>query len=671
MSDTGSSPFVERPRLILDEESDLNSRQIISNLQFQISSLKTEKDLLQQGKDSMADKYEALLTKKNEEITCLQSDFDYVFKQKDELQSKYDNIQQIHGSNVESLQSQLKETVGKFEDIKANKERLYVKYTKLFHENEQVKSDLEFHKNCHNQMNDKVSSLQEEKKDLYKANDELVEKLESVSEQLVAITENKINQHLQDQCTELERKNNDLQLKVDLLLQNKTSVELLKQKNISLTNKISLLSSLEEKYCKLEIENIELANKFDVFFKAIHDATEKGDNQTNESAVMEFMNKYKRLQNLNLVLQDKYNQSMTNVSEVQAELSDLKQRCSEIELKIGSVNESLATKQAFIDKLERQKLLNVKEIEYLRDQLKRLEELNMRRSKEKTDEKSTDQYMTNLEKLVDEYRTEINTLQKQIQSQMPQAAIQAGNKRPRLIGDEIQNNFKSQVSILEKENLKLSSTIKNLEFSNKTLEEKLKNLENLESKKNELHILQLKLNPASQDQQIKQQTLDLLNKENQDLIQTFIKNEKSNDMIPKSLFERQEFDKSQLQAKIDQLNKRINRLREIYTQKSRDILSVISKFFGYSIEFLPSPINSNNLSSRIKLVSKYMNNKDESNNAYLVLDMNTKSLKANGNLEFKTLCEDLVTNWVSDKDQIPCFLSALNLSIYEKYVCEK
>ena len=87
---------------MLDEDSEFNSRQLISNLQFQISSLKTEKSLLQQSKESMAEKYEALLIKKNEEVVSLQNDFDYLFKQRDELQSKYDNSQQINGKTVES-----------------------------------------------------------------------------------------------------------------------------------------------------------------------------------------------------------------------------------------------------------------------------------------------------------------------------------------------------------------------------------------------------------------------------------------------------------------------------------------------------------------------------------------------------------------------------------------
>ena len=45
---------------------------------------------------------------------------------------------------------------------------------------------------------------------------------------------------------------------------------------------------------------------------------------------------------------------------------------------------------------------------------------------------------------------------------------------------------------------------------------------------------------------------------------------------------------------------------------------------------------------------------------YLILDVQSKSLKANGNYEFKTMCEELVSQWVNDKHQIPCFLSALN-----------
>ena len=140
------------------------------------------------------------------------------------------------------------------------------------------------------------------------------------------------------------------------------------------------------------------------------------------------------------------------------------------------------------------------------------------------------------------------------------------------------------------------------------------------------------------------------------------------DYVPKSVFARQENDKDILQAKIDQLSKKLNRLKNVYTEKSKEILAIISRFFGYVIEFIPSPINLNDFCSKIKLVSKYMIQKDKEHSPpYLILDVQSKSLKANGNYEFKTMCEELVSQWVNDKHQIPCFLSALNLKIFEDY----
>ncbi|KAF8004526.1 hypothetical protein HF325_001974 [Metschnikowia pulcherrima] len=342
---------------------------------------------------------------------------------------------------------------------------------------------------------------------------------------------------------------------------------------------------------------------------------------------------------------------------------------TEYEPQINTLNAQVSTQNVQLQELKTTKILNEREIEFLRQSLKDLDDLTSRQkspsssqTKDNTEKLAMNQYLTNLEKLVDDYKQEIELLRKK--SSTPTINHNVPTKRPRLVDEEI-TNLKTANS-LRKENLELSAKVKDLQEEIEILRKQLA-LSKKGSDEIGQQVLELRANPFSALQMIKQETLDLLRKENHELIAKYV-NSETVDSIPKSLFARQENDKDMLQSKIDQLMKKLNRLRSVYADKSRDLVAIISRFFGYSIEFIPSPVNPNDLCSKIKLVSKYIAQKGlDDNNPYLIIDVHSRSLKANGNYEFKSLCEDLVDRWVSEKHQIPCFLSALNLKIYEEY----
>lgn len=665
MPDTGSSPFVERPGNILNDDSEYNLKQVISNLQFQLSSAKTEKNLLEQGKSSLAEEYEKVISKKNEELTTLQEDVKFLYKQREELQSKIENQAQIHEQQCNTLKRDIDNLTQSHSKKISSFDRIEFKYNNVVGKYEHVKSDYNYELQINDQLRERIESLQEKESKLLKLNDDLSENLRLAANQLA----NDKSQYLQLQNDNLKKTNNQLQLKVDDLLQNKTSVELLKQQNISLMNKASRLEEYEQKYLSISIENSILKTKFDDYFKIINEYIKHDGDDTNESIVLKFVNKFKELRNSNIVLLDKIAQTQLKLTQTEEVTKTLQGQIeNDLYPQMNLLKEECKSKIQTIAKLESQKSLNVKEIEFLRSSLKKFDELDQKKTNDVSSE-ATNQYLTNLEKLVDEYKNEIDKLQKNLQSQSSQNNEQSesiGDKRPRIIDDAMKVKLSSSnVKSLESENLELLTKIETLSEEILRLNQRNKSLEQINTRRESFHVLQYKSNPFNKDQLVKQVSLDLLRKENEDLIKSYVENKSCDvDQIPKSVFARQEQDKEILQTKIDQLMKKINRLKSIYSDKSKDILSIISKYFGYSIEFVPNPVNPNDLSSRIKLVSRYLN-KNSANNGYLILDLNTKSLKANGNSVFKNLCEDLVAKWVNEKGQIPCFLSALNLKIFE------
>ncbi|KAG7661141.1 MAD1 [[Candida] subhashii] len=685
MSAAGSSPFVENPPTMVltggggsttTEEADLRST--ISKLQFQLSSLQTEKKLLQQDREDQISEYKTLLSKKSKEFNELKSNFDFIFEEKKQLQSKLDNQSQIQLASKDKLQQEITDLKEKNRNATKQLHELESKHDRLVRKYQQVSSDW----NLKIRINDELTAQLDHKdkmiNELQLSNDNLIREMDNYS----SILNNKdslstLNQNLLNKNASLQNTNNKLQAKIDQLLQTKTLNEVLKEKNISLTAKIQKLQPFEERYYQLDIEKLQLESKYNDLFKTLNESivdpnqkVSDDDDVTNTIKVNKFIEVFKQTQHNNHILQTKLAEKSSENHILRQEHDDL---VNELETNYFPQVEQLESKLKIsaeqIYKLESTKKLNTQEIEYLRKRIKELEqEVALAQSKRQEveqqpkNDKAIEEYLSNLEKLVEDYKSEIENLQQKLKS--ANGGSDEGitsKKRPRSLGDD-GSSFKSQVNELEKENLQLCSKVKQLEYTIKCSQQKIQELEQVNTKRKSLQILQLKSNPLAKDQAIKQETLDALRKENLSLITKYIENKPSDELIPKAIFERQENDKEILQTKITQLSKRLTRLRDTYSKKSKDIITTISKYFGYSIEFLPSPSNPNELSSRLKLVSRYSTNKD----SYLIIDIDSKSLKAYGPYEFKSICEELAQKWVIEEGQFPCLLSALNLTIYKQ-----
>ncbi|RLV87857.1 Spindle assembly checkpoint component MAD1 [Meyerozyma sp. JA9] len=656
MSSSGSSPFVEHPRLSLDTTSDHGLRQKVSQLEFQLTSLRTEKKLYQQEKESLVSKYEELITQKNSELNTLQSDFDFLYKQREQLQSKYDNAQSIHQTHFDELKTQLKDAKIERNDLVERNSALESKYNNIRRLYEQLRADSKYHEEVAEQLQDKIDDLEEGNKSLRKTNDHLMDKLNLIGGQMSSGTASEI---LQQKLYQLQRTTADQQQKINELLKQKESADLLREKNISLTKKVAMLEPYEEKYCQLEVHHLELKAKFDAYFDLIESHTRQGNSKSTEDRIYSFMDNYKNLQNTNLVLRSKFDECQIQLTDTQTQLAEHMAANGELQQKIRTLQEVVDSRQQLIEKLERQKLLNVKEINFLRDSLKQQDTLIAQKKTTDPPADANGSHAQNLQKLLDECRAEINNLQ--ARANQPTPNFETGNKRP-----AYESPIRTSITSLEGENVRLRARVKTLEQEVEAVQARLKEYSQLQDKRKSLHTLQLRLNPASQDQIVKQAMLDALRHENEDLLKKYVENEEVKS-IPRAVFERQEFDKQQLKDEVESLSKRNSRLKSIYSEKSRDVLSVISKYFGYNIEFIANPINPNDILSRMKLVSRYKPS-DEPKNDYLLLDTGTKSLKAYGSYEFKSKCETLVAQWVTEQDEIPCFLSALTLSMQNRNV---
>ncbi|OBA18946.1 hypothetical protein METBIDRAFT_47316 [Metschnikowia bicuspidata var. bicuspidata NRRL YB-4993] len=664
MTEGSLSPFLERPLHV--DGSHSTDKEKLARLEYELASMKTEKRLLEQSKESCVARYELLLSRKNEEFSHLQSNFDFVYNQRKELQLKVKNQAEVLGKSSSDSEQQVRSLASENKKLTAKIDKFERALQKETGQREHLCSDLNRELAANDQYRERISVLEAENKKLVEQNTTLLERSSMLSALLESEYARK-NEDLNLRVLSLQKTNNELQFKFDLILQLKTSIELLKLKNASLSQKLKSLEATKSHASQLELENAALQAKFDEYFGVISATVECHNSSSREEVVTNFVQAFKMLQNKNLVLMDKLNQFQAEISELQQSHQNLRDEIdSEHIPQINSLRTQLSTQKNIARELEKVKILNGKEIEFLRKSLKDMDDLTSKRklmpsslTPDNTEKVAMNQYLTNLEKLVDEYKQEIEQLRKE--SNKEHVKHNLPTKRPRLI-EEDDVKTKSTHSLTE--NLELLAQIKILKDECDQLRKKLR-LFSEDASRSSQQILELRSNPFSADQLIKQETLDLLRKENLDLIGKYLKSENI-DSIPKSLFVRQENDKEILQSKINNLLKQISRLKSVYAEKSRDIVAILSRFFGYKIEFIPSPVNPNDLCSKIKLVSKYVSSEHSDSSApYLIIDVHTKTLKANGNFEFKNICEELVDQWVSEKHLIPCFLSALNLRIYE------
>jgi mitotic spindle assembly checkpoint protein MAD1 len=621
-----SSPFVDHPH------------EAVTRLEFEVSLAHTERLLLEESKRQLQLQYEALLQAKNDELEAMRTNVEFLAEQRDAAASKSSNVADTSRHQIEQLQQAAAADRRELARVRRRHDEAEAQAREAACREEHARIRAEGAEHEARQLRERCRELQQQN-----------ERLAQQPTPVAPLPPPRHDTALQTKVAVLEKTNALLSIKVDQLLQHKTSVEVLRQKNHELTQRLARLEETQERCCALELEVMEARAKWREFEDVAGDAP----------LLRAFAAQLRQLQDSNLVLQQKFDQSCVERDDALARLAQAREQADAERAKAQSLSEVLRGRQELIDKLERQKLLNAKEIEYLRELLKIIDPITPAKAAvvAALPHAQHEEMEEQLRQRVKQLEEAVATREAQLRERHGEATS-AKRPRPSSLRSPTRSPPRSPPPhSLENENARLLAHTKTLEGRVCALEAELQQQQRLQAKRQQLRVLQLRTNFASADQAIKQETLDALRRENEALLAGA---SGAGASVPRAVFERQVHDQLQLEAKVDQLTKRMTRLRELYARKSCDILLIISKFFGYSVEFLPSAVNPQDLTSlRIKLTSKYLGD------AHLIIDVHSKLLKASGLDEFRELCGRLVASWVKGKDQIPCFLGALNLSLYD------
>ncbi|CAI2162354.1 7367_t:CDS:10 [Funneliformis geosporum] len=234
----------------------------------------------------------------------------------------------------------------------------------------------------------------------------------------------------------------------------------------------------------------------------------------------------------------------------------------------------------------------------------------------------------------------------------------------------------NQFDILDRE---LNADIKRLSQENAFLRKEFFSLNN------KIDALEKELgrdNPASKEFSLRENKFQGLITENQELKDKLIEllkilenqpnitlestgdNDPKNELriIPIQSYLNLEEENKQLKSQVADKEKRMTRLKEVWTDKAQEYKEAVYKLLGYKLEFLEN--------SRVRLTSKYSKEYDHSFVFSSENEHGTMQLINGGNTEYIKSQDNLIKYWVVERGSIPCFLSSLTLSLFEQYKSE-
>ena len=343
--------------------------------------------------------------------------------------------------------------------------------------------------------------------------------------------------------------------------------------------------------------------------------------------------------------------------------------------------------------MERQRNLAVKEVEYLRAQLKTFDtEETVLMSNDNFDTQRAEQ-VKHLESLVDQYRREIQSLHDELTHKEPGLAVsesaeQRGTKRPISVTET--ENEDSQVGPLLRKTKNLQKALSEAAAKTKLVETELRatksQVASLTSR-SRTRILELRSNPTANHEAVKLSTLETLRSENAALLSQIRGDDLSNvPVVPAATVDNLTLQLSKLQAEVASGQKQTRRLREIFGSKATEFREAVASILGYKINFLPNGkakitstyhVNKGNLYSNQDAsdtanteaaVAAAQEQEDYENNRSIIFDGEEGTMKFSGGAhgEFAYEMKELVNFWVAERRSVPCFLAAMTLELFEK-----
>ncbi|QPC60920.1 hypothetical protein HYE67_003151 [Fusarium culmorum] len=459
----------------------------------------------------------------------------------------------------------------------------------------------------------------------------------------------------------LESTNRDQLSELKHLRSLSKAVEVVEEEKRTLQRRLESAEVIEAELAEARIQRQRLEDERLAWSAYLKNAAETDESQFDSPEAVARALVEERLTNASFVekvgqLQAEMTSAQNTIQSLNDEKAQLK---SEVE-KSKSAASATNTDKARM-RLDRQRIMAVKEVEYLRAQLKTFDTEDETLQPEQFDQARV-QRVQELEDLVDQYKKEVQTLHAELSSLEPSTGAPqpaTGTKRSRVEDDSTQEQLGQltrKKRKLEEELTKSQNKISLLEKDLSTSREQLK----AAKQSTQTRVLSLKSNPTSDFEAIKRSTLKALKKENEELLAT-LRGKSSSPMIPTSVLAAMEREITAAKAETASAEKRTRRLKEVWGSKSQEFKEAIFSTLGWTVTFIPN--------GKMRVESTFYPSQTDEHENSIVFDGERGTMKVGGGprSDFARRISDQIGFWVREKGCIPGFLAALTLEFYEEH----
>jgi mitotic spindle assembly checkpoint protein MAD1 len=354
-----------------------------------------------------------------------------------------------------------------------------------------------------------------------------------------------------------------------------------------------------------------------------------------------------RLERLSLV--DKLGSIRPELSAKEEEVQRLRDERSQLQTEMDKMKATTATSaQAAgagdskgLARLQRQKNLVTKEVDYLRAQMKTFEAEEAEFNPEQMDEERMNR-IHELEDMVQQYRSEVEALQADLSKAELQPAVTSPKKRAR----EDDEGSDERLGEMRRKARTLQIDIDKLQTRNQVLEAELKaSISQIDSLKesSRTRVLEFRNNPTAEVEAIKMATLRTLREENGALLSQLEGKSPGTKVVPISTLENMRHQLEETKATMAQNDKKTLRLKQIYSSKSLEFREAVCSILGWKLDFMPN--------GRVKATSilypSLINNGEEEENS-IIFDGEQGTMKVSGGPQsvFANEIKGLIEFWV-------------------------
>ncbi|KAL1624987.1 coiled-coil domain-containing protein mad1 [Diplodia seriata] len=474
-----------------------------------------------------------------------------------------------------------------------------------------------------------------------------------------------IKRELSEQIThirKLEAVNRDQAAELKHFRKVQKSVEVVDEEKRALENKLRIMEDLRRELSEEQLKRQLLEDEKSAWTNYLEgQAQAEGELQfgTPEDLAKAFVRE--RLETATMV---------DRLGSVQAELTARDETIKALEDEKAKVREELeklksaggASDSKLRMRLERQRTLAVKEVEYLRAQLKAFDSEESEFQPETFDAQKS-QRIQELEEMVDSYRNEMQSLHTEMsaleEANTKQITI-VGSKRPRdEDDDERMGELRRKNRQLQDDMGKLQTEKKVLESERRAQEKQLKALK--ESART--RVLELRSNPTADAEALKLSTVRTLREENKALLAQLegsASDSHDHAVVPHASLEAARTEIGELNRAIADRDKKTMRLKQLWSAKALEFREAVASLLGWKLDIMPN--------GRVKVTSLfYPGSDDDGGENSIVFDGERGTMKVSGGEKsvFASEIKGQIEFWVEQRKEIPCFLAQLTLDFWE------